>query len=224
MHLGRAFRKVEVQNPIDASEVRVCCGAAISTQRLVALACQHGWGDLEALAGLPGQLGGAVVMNAQNIGRFVEQITLVSLTGTVEQFTHEQLRFAYRYTAVEPGVIVEVAFRFSRVPSERATECIKRALAYRNTTQELRLPSAGCAFKNPNGQSAGRLIDRAGLKGTRIGDAQISLRHANFIVNLGQATCDDVLALMEYVQRCVARTFGVWLEPEVRLLGERWHS
>jgi len=223
VHLGRTFRKVEVQGPAEANAVRVCCGAAVLTQRLVTLACQHGWGDLEALAGLPGQVGGAVVMNAQNIGRFVEEIALVSLKGTVERFTHEQLRFAYRYTALEPGVIVEVVFRFSRVPPEIATECIKRALTYRNATQELRLPSAGCAFKNPNGQSAARLIDRAGLKGTRIGDAQISRRHANFVVNMGQATCDDVLSLMEYVQRCVAREFGVWLEPEVRLLGECWH-
>ncbi|MBI4354413.1 MAG: UDP-N-acetylenolpyruvoylglucosamine reductase, partial [Candidatus Omnitrophica bacterium] len=82
--------------------------------------------------------------------------------------------------------------------------------------------SAGCAFKNPPRLSAGRLIDEVGLKGTRIGDARVSLRHANFFVNLGRATCDDVLSLMEYVQRRVARSTGVLLEPEVRLLGERW--
>jgi UDP-N-acetylmuramate dehydrogenase len=222
VHLGRAFRHITVHGLTDTSGARVCCGAAVPTQRLVTLACQHGWGDLEALAGLPGQVGGAVVMNAQNIGRFVQQVTVVSLRGTVERLTHEQLGFAYRYTALEPGVIVDVSFQFPTAPAERATEGVKRTLAYRNATQELRLPSAGCAFKNTNGQSAGRLIDQAGLKGTRFGDAQISRRHANFIVNLGGATCDDVLALMEYIQRCVARAFGVWLEPEIRVLGERW--
>jgi len=86
------------------------------------------------------------------------------------------------------------------------------------------VPSAGCAFKNPAGHSAGRLIDQMGLKGSRIGDAQVSFRHANFIVNLGQATCDDVLALMEHIQRRVVARAGVQLEPEVRLLGERWRS
>ena len=84
------------------------------------------------------------------------------------------------------------------------------------------MPPAGCAFKNPPGVGAGRLIDQAGLKGVRIGDAQVSRRHAIFIVNLGRATCDDVLSLMEHIQRRVAQEFRVMLEPEVRLVGERF--
>ena len=222
IHLGQAFRLVDVASDADDPTALVQCGAGLFTQRLVMLAGRHGWGELEALAGLPGQVGGAVVMNAQQIGRFVERVTMVTFDGTVKHLRGADVQFAYRYTALEPGILVGVLFRFPKVTPEEAAERIRQALRYRNTTQDLQLPSAGCAFKNPNGTSAGRLIDQAGLKGSRIGDARVSLRHANFIVNLGQATCDDVLSLMEHVQRGVARTFGVWLEPEVRLLGARW--
>ena len=220
IHLGRGFRTLQDLHHPDAPTARVRCGGALLTQRLVFLAAQRGWGELEALAGLPGQIGGAVVMNAQDIGRFVQQVHLVSLDGTIRALSREQLTFSYRYTAMEPGIIAEVVLQFPRVDPLEATTRVRRALHYRNTTQETGLPSAGCAFKNPPGLSAGRLIDQAGLKGTRIGDAQVSLRHANFIVNLGRATCDDVLSLMEHLQRRVAREFRVMLEPEVRLIGE----
>ncbi len=223
LHLGRGFRTIQEVSHQDAPMARVSCGAGLLTQRLVFLAAKHGWGELEALAGLPGQLGGAVAMNAQDIGRFVQQISVVSCDGTVRQLTRDQLRFGYRYTALEPGIIAEVILQFPKVPAPEAYERIRRALQHRNATQEVRLPSAGCAFKNPPGVGAGRLIDQSGLKGTRIGDARVSDRHANFIVNMGHATCDDVLSLMEHVQRRVEHAFHVTLEPELRLLGERLH-
>ena len=222
VHLGRGFRTVQETGHPDDSAAMVHCGASLLTQRLVFLAARHGWGGLEMLAGLPGQVGGAVVMNAQDIGQFVQRLTLVSLDGTVRQVTRDQLRFSYRYTAVDSGIITEVMMRFPKVPPAEAYERIRAALQRRNTTQEVRLPSAGCAFKNPPGLGAGRLIDQAGLKGIRIGDAQVSKRHANFIVNLGRATCDDVLSLMEHIQRRVHHQFGVMLDPEVRLVGERF--
>ena len=221
VHLGRGFRTVRDVSHPDAPTATVVCGASLLTQRLVYLAATHGWGELETLAGLPGHLGGAVAMNAQDIGRFIQRINLVAPDGTVRQFSREQLRFSYRYTALEPGIITEVVLQFPKVPPAEAYERIRQKLAYRNSTQEVRLPSAGCAFKNLPGMGAGSLIDRAGLKGARIGDAQVSTRHANFIVNLGRATCDDVLSLMEHIQRRVRQTFHVTLEPEVRLIGER---
>ena len=222
VHLGGGFRTIQIQEEPDDTVATVHCGAALLTQRLVSLAAQHGWGDVEQLAGLPGQLGGAVAMNAQDIGRLIRRISLVSLDGTVRELTRDQMHFSYRYTALEPGIITDVVLQFPKVPVAQARERIRQALAYRNSSQEVGLPSAGCAFKNPPGVGAGRLIDQAGLKGSRIGDAQVSFRHANFIVNLGQATCDDVLSLMEYVQRRVRLTFRVGLEPEVRLVGERY--
>ncbi len=222
VHLGRAFRTIEDLSDADAPAARVRCGAALLTQRLVFLAARYGWGDLEALAGLPGQIGGAVAMNAQEIGRCVESITIVGFDGTPRQLARDQLRFAYRDAALGPGIIAEAVLRFPKVPPAQAYDRIRRALQHRNSTQETGLPSAGCAFKNPPGVSAGRLIDEAGLKGARIGDAQVSRRHANFIVNLGRATCDDVLALMEHMQRRVRQQFDLLLEPEVRLVGERF--
>ena len=222
VHLGKGFREVSELLDAGAADVRLRCGAAVMTQRVVSLACQQGWGGLEALAGLPGQLGGAIAMNAQNIGRFVEQVTLVGLDGRRQELPREQIEFSYRYSGLGPGIVVEVVLRFPRVAAEQSAAPDRQALCRRNATQELSLPSAGCAFKNPPGLSAGRLIDEAGLKGTRIGDAMVSWRHANFIVNVGQATCDDVISLMEHIQRHVAGKTGIHLEPEVRLVGERF--
>ena len=223
IHLGREFRIVRDVPQPEPAVARVVCGAALLTQRLVYLAAQHGWGDLESLAGLPGQIGGAVAMNAQDIGRCVRQVSLVRYDGTVTPLSRDQMQFRYRDAALEPGIMAEVELEFPRIPPEQASERIRQALAYRNNTQDTRLPSAGCAFKNPPGVGAGRLIDQLGLKGARIGDAQVSARHANFIVNVGQATCDDVLSLMEHLQQRVRQETGVVLEPELRLLGEQWN-
>ena len=220
VHLGRGFRTIQDAGEVESPAVRVRCGAALLTQRLVYLAAKHGWGELEALAGLPGWLGGAVSMNAQEIGRFVQEVHLVRFDGTERMLRRDQLAFSYRYAALEPGIISHVVLQFPKVAPEEAYDRIRRALQYRNSSQEVRLPSAGCAFKNPPGLPAGKLIDQLGLKGSRIGDAQISRRHANFIVNLGHATCDDVLSLMEYVQRRVDEESGVRLEPELRMIGE----
>ncbi len=222
LHLGRGFQAVSEEPPMEEGYAVVQCGAALSARRLVSFATERGWGDLEALAGLPGQLGGALTMNAQEIGRFVQGLRFVSWDGSMHSRTRDEVRFGYRYTALDPGVVTDVRLRFRMVSRAEASERIDAALRYRNSTQDLRLPSAGCAFKNPPGIGAGLLIDHAGLKGARIGDAQISCRHANFIVNLGQATSDEVLSLMEYVQRCVDRMFGMRLEPEVRMIGEPW--
>ena len=224
VHLGRGFRTVQELSGPDEPSVRVRCGAALLTQRLVYLGARHGWGSVERFAGLPGHVGGAVIMNAQDIGRYVRKVRLVSMDGTLRQLTPDAIHFGYRYTAIEPGIVTDVDLEFPRIPPEEAAASIRTSLAYRNSTQDLRVPSAGCAFKNPPGASAGRLIDEAGLKGVRLGDAQISTRHANFIVNLGYASCDQVLALMEHTQRMVDRHFGVMLEPELRLLGEPWSS
>lgn len=222
LRLGNGFRTVEMPGGEQDDPALVRCGAALITQRLVSLAGRHGWSGLESMAGLPGQIGGAVVMNAQNIGRFVQDITLVTFAGAIQRLTRDQLRFAYRDAAIPPGVVTEARFAFPRAAAQESSDRIRQALRHRNQTQETGLPSAGCAFKNPAGESAGRLIDLAGLKGARIGDAQVSRRHANFIVNLGLATCDDVLSLMEHIQRRVDERFSIRLEPEVRLLGERW--
>ncbi len=225
MHLRRPyFTELTVDEASSTTQaVRVWCGAGLTTHRVVLAAAQAGWGGAERLAGLPGSIGGAVAMNAQDIGQFVEEVVLVDYGGQVRHLTRAALRFCYRYTDMPEGVMVRVRLAFPRVPQAEAAAAIDHVFARRKTTQELSWSSAGCAFKNPGGdcQPAGALIDRSGLKGTRVGEAQVSLRHANFIINLGHATALDVLGLMERIQAQVRRDHGVWLEPEVRILGER---
>ncbi len=223
IHLGRQFRTAETLDADpDAPTARVRCGAALLTQRLVALGARHGWGELDALAGVPGQLGGAIAMNAQNAGRFIRSVTMLSLNGQLRELPASALHFSYRFASLGSGIVTSAVLEFPKAPAAEVTERVKTVLRYRNSTQDVRLPSAGCAFVNPPGAGAGKMIDQAGLKGARIGDAQVSFRHANFIVNMGQATSDHVLALMEHVQRTVQREFSVLLRPEIRLLGEAW--
>ncbi len=224
IHLGRVFRSIEIISEPDDVVVRVRCGGATTTSSLVAQACRHGWLGLDALAGLPGQLGGAIVMNAQNIGQFVRSVQLMTFEGEIKTLLAAALQFGYRHSMVEPGIIISVDLEFSKTSPNEATESIRQILMRRNNTQDLNWPSAGCAFRNPLDRAAGQLIDEAGLKGSRIGDAMISERHANFLINLGQAKSDDVLALMEYVQRRVRQTFGVEMEPELRILGQTWKT
>jgi UDP-N-acetylmuramate dehydrogenase len=220
IHLGAAFSHLEIMPQAADNRIRVRCGAAVLSQQLVSMAARYGWAGFEALAGLPGQVGGAVVMNAQNIGDFVEKVRLVSPQGELIVLDRKQLAFAYRYSELPTGVIVEVILECYPMPAERAAFLIREKLERRNATQDLNYPSSGCAFRNPPEIPAGKLIDQAGLKGTRIGDAQISERHANFIINVGQASAEDVLALVEYVQQKVYQQSGIKLEPEVRMIGE----
>ena len=220
LHLGRGFQRIERLPASEDGTVRVRCGAALTTQRLVSLAAQEGWGGLDVLAGLPGQIGGAVSMNAQGIGAFVDSVTLATFDGSVRQVGREELLFKYRDASLPAGIVTDVVLHFPTAPPDEASASIQKVLERRNCTQEVRLPSAGCAFRNPPGEHAGRLIDQAGLKGSRIGDALVSPQHANFIVNLGSATCDDVLSLMEHIQRRVLERFGVRLEPELRVMGQ----
>ena len=210
----------------DASEtVTVTCGAGVSTQQLVRAALRHGFGPVHALSGLPGSIGGAVAMNAQNIGALIDRVTMITDDIEVVQRSKAQCEFGYRSADLGGGLVIQATMTFQRVTDDGDKLGVQRVLAHRRTTQELQLPSAGCAFKNPSTeQSAGRLIDLSGLKGSRVGDACVSDKHANFVVNAGCSRSVDVLLLMERVQQRVWRDHGLWLEPEVRIIGERWEQ
>ncbi|MBI4355143.1 MAG: UDP-N-acetylmuramate dehydrogenase [Candidatus Omnitrophica bacterium] len=218
-----AFAEIVCESSDDSPDLVVRCGAGVATQRLVLLAAQRGLAGAASLAGLPGTVGGAIAMNAQNICRFVTGITTLHADGSLHTLEAGDFDWSYRYTDLQGGLVLEATLRFAPADAEETACAIRTAYGRRRATQELTLPSAGCAFKNPQtGEGSGALIDRAGLKGERVGDAQVSLRHANFIVNLGRASSCDVLQLMERMQRRVADEFGVTLEPEVRILGEKW--
>lgn len=175
-------------------------------------------------AGIPGTVGGAVRMNAgATLGETVdvlESITLVERGGEVVDRPAEALRMSYRTSHLPPGAIVARA-RLRTVADELARwEAMDAFLARRKATQPLDKPSCGSTFRNPAGDHAGRLIEAAGLKGYTRGGAQVSEKHANFVVNLGSATAADLRAVIEHVQAEVHRQFGVELQREVHFVGD----
>lgn len=191
---------------------------------LVREACKLGLGGLEQLAGIPGTLGGSVAMNAgageQELGRLVRTVVLAGADGE-EEWTAEQLRFAYRSTNLPAGkVVVAVQLKLVNAEPESLQEEVKQRLLQRRRSQGVGRPNAGSVFKNPPGEQAWKLIDRAGMRGAVVGGARVSERHSNFIVNGGCASAADVLTLIEQIQDRVYRQSGISLEPEVRIVGE----
>ncbi len=205
------------------AEVEV--GAGHPLPRLVQEAARRGLSGLEALGGVPGSVGGALYMNGgaagQSIGDVTDEVRAATLAGQRIVLSRDEMEFGYRSSRLQAGDLVVLSARLRLRPGRR--EDVEAALREfsrrRRLTQPLELPNAGSIFKNPPGDYAGRLIEAAGCKGLRRGDAQVSPRHANFIVNLGNATARDVLCLMAEVRRRVRARSGVALEPEVRLLG-----
>lgn len=190
---------------------------------LIGRAIRRALSGLEWAAGIPGTVAGCVVMNAgTRLGEMkqaVKAVRIVRPDGTILDVPAADIEFAYRRAHLPAGIVVGVWLQLK--PGERADieKVVKEYLRYRRDTQPLALPSAGCVFKNPPQDSAGRLVEAAGLKGFRIGDAQVSDKHANFIVNRGRATAKDVLALIRKVRAHVACKTGVKLELELKLAG-----
>ena len=196
--------------------------AGFPLSRLVRFAINNRLSDLEFLAGIPGSIGGAWAMNAGSYGKEIKDITAylntVSYDGQVIRKGEKKLGFGYRTLKLEPGeVIVSGGIKLSPGDAENIQKETRRLWSQRRAAQPLNRPSCGSVFKNPPGDFAGRLIEKTGLKGVQWGGAQISTRHANFIVNQGQARARDVLYLMNLIRARVRQQSGVLLEPEVRL-------
>jgi UDP-N-acetylmuramate dehydrogenase len=188
-------------------------------------ASEHGLTGLEFAAGIPGTIGGAVCMNAGTsggeFGDVVESATLLTPDGELIARNKEELEFGYRSANIPPGhLVVDVRVVLRRGNKEQIKARVKDLLDTRKQRQPLGFPSAGSVFRNPLEESAGKLIETANLKGKTIGGAQVSDKHANFIVNVGAATAKDVLALMEIVKQTVLDVHGVRLEPEIKILEE----
>jgi UDP-N-acetylmuramate dehydrogenase len=200
--------------------------AGVSHSQVTRFCAQRGLSGLEFAAGIPGSVGGWVAMNAGVPGReiadCVREIEVMSPTGrTRRHLGRAALRFVYRALhGLAPGsVVVSALLGVSPSTAAEVRSGVERLLSRRAESQPLNVPSCGSVFKNPPGDYAGRLIEAVGLKGHRIGNAQISPLHANFIANLGAATAGDVLALIEYARKTVEARAGVRLEPEVRIVG-----
>lgn len=193
--------------------------AGVPLQRLIGWAVSRGLAGVEMLVCIPGSVGGAVVMNAgtpeATIGEAVVGVWCVDGAGRLFRRDAADVSWGYRTTDInEPVVEVEVALR-PEDPDEIQSR-MTAALRRRQVTQPLDLPSAGCFFRNPPGDAAGRLLDLAGMKGARLGGAEVSAKHANFIVNRGGARASDVVALARMASERVFTAFGVRLEEEVR--------
>lgn len=223
--LGRAFDYARWS--AEGAEVVVAAvGAASRVGRLVRRAVAAGLGGLEAAEGIPGTVGGGLLMNAGaygvEIGGLVTEVRGVGSDGRERRLGRDALAFAYRQATLPPGfVVTEVALGLRRAPRHELRDRMLAARARREASQPKGHPSAGSMFKNPPGDFAARLIEAAGLKGTKLGQVQISSKHANFFVNLGGGRAAEVRALMDLAQRRVWERFQAWLEPEVRLVG-RW--
>jgi UDP-N-acetylmuramate dehydrogenase len=199
--------------------------AGVRLPRLMQFALGRELSGMEWAAGIPGTVGGGVVMNAgtrlgemQNVLKAVDLVTIYGKRKRVEACT---LSFMYRKTILPKGIVVGAWLQLTTAMKGTIQSVTKDYLQYRKTTQPLTLPNAGSVFKNPTGDSAGRLIEAAGLKGLQIGDAQVSTKHANFIVNRGAATAEQVLSLVQKVRKQVARKFGVRLQLEWKVIGEK---
>jgi UDP-N-acetylmuramate dehydrogenase len=191
---------------------------------LIGYAIRRSLAGLEWAAGIPGTVAGCVVMNAgTRLGEMkdsVKAVRIVTPTGTVLDRPAQDIVFGYRRAELPAGIVAGVWLQLKPGIRSDIEKVVKDYLHYRRDTQPLTLPSAGCVFKNPPNDSAGRVVEAAGLKGAHVGDAEVSRQHANFIVNQGHATAKDVLALIRKVRAHVLRKTGVKLDLELKVVGQ----
>jgi len=191
---------------------------------LIGYAVRRSLRGLEWAAGIPGTVGGCLAMNAgTRLGEMkdaVKAVRLVKMNGQVDDLDASDIRFDYRRAHLPKGIVVGVWLQLREGVRAEIERMVKDYLHYRRNTQPLAMPSAGCVFKNPPKDSAGRLIEAAGLKGLRVGDAEVSPKHGNFIVNRGQARAADVIALIRKVRHAIQRQAGVRLDLELKIVGE----
>jgi UDP-N-acetylmuramate dehydrogenase len=222
--LARGFCRIaELECRSEGSMVFAEAGQSLGT--LVQFATEKGLSGLEWAAGIPGTVGGALFMNAGAFGGemkdLVHSVRILDQEGNLAEWSGGSIRFGYRRIDLpEGGVILSGTFRLQAESSRGVKSRVQEILRRRMDKQPAHLPSAGSIFKNPQGLAAGRLIEESGLKGSRIGNAQVSEKHANFIVNLGGASARDISGLIAHVQGRVLQEKGIRLEMEIQVIGE----
>ncbi len=226
LKLAGEFEEIHLVTRANSSRTMITAGAAVLVRLLGKFALDQGLAGLNFTLGIPGSLGGAIRMNAGAWGGcmadYVSSIRVLNLNGDIVDMNRDQLQFSYRGLDLEKGTII-LSSRFELKYTDRDAlqkEAI-RMQKERRLTQPLSLPSAGSVFRNPSGdKAAGELIDQAGLKGLQVGGAEVSTKHANFIVNKGHAKASDVLELIRQIQEAVFKRYSVNLEPEVIVIGQ----
>ncbi|MFM9965271.1 MAG: UDP-N-acetylmuramate dehydrogenase [Planctomycetaceae bacterium] len=204
---------------LDGTTLRAGSGALLS--QAISISVRAGLAGLEVLAGIPGTVGGALKGNAGGrsgeISETARSVTTLTAKGEVITRTGDDLSFVYRSSNITEPFILEGTFQLRADDPDEITTRMRKLWIMKKATQPLSDQSAGCIFKNPRGQSAGALIDQAGLKGTRMGGAEISDRHANFVVTHAGCKSEDVLRLVDLVRSKIAEQFGVELELEIQV-------
>lgn len=206
---------------VDGTSIRVMAGVTMA--RAAVFAASQGLSGLEFAHGIPGTIGGGVYMNAGayggELGSLCREVELMDREGKIHVLTHEQMDFSYRHSCLEETDWIVVSALLSLEPGKEETirARMKELQAKRLASQPLNYPSAGSAFKRPQGGYAAALIDQTGLKGFRVGDAAISEKHGGFAVNLGKATAEDMKTLLKEVSEKVEAQSGIHLEPEIRV-------
>ena len=206
---------------LDETHIRVMAGVTMT--RAAMFAAGLGLSGLEFAHGIPGSAGGGVYMNAGAYGgeicQVCEQVEVMDFQGNLSVWDNAQMGFSYRHSLLQErqAIVVSALFRLEKKDPRQIRDCMKELMAKRSASQPLDLPSAGSAFKRPQGGYAAALIDQAGLRGYRVGGAAIAQKHAGFAVNLGGATARDVRQLLEQVSEIVYEKSGIRLEPEIRI-------
>jgi UDP-N-acetylmuramate dehydrogenase len=212
---GEIFSKYEFKKD------SLTAGAAVDLQKVLQDSVRQGMGGLESLAGIPGTIGGAVKMNAGgrfgDIGTSVYSVQVMDKQGNIFDKNKPELVFDYRHVNITANVILAATMHLAEEDPEELLKTVKEVWIYKKNTQPLETRNAGCIFKNPRGLSAGVLIDRAGLKGEKIGGALISDKHANFVVTEKGCKSADVKALIKKIQQKVKEQFDVELELEIEV-------
>lgn len=218
LHLSQLTR-IEDQEPLV-----VYAEGGVRMPTLLGHAVSRSLSGLEWAAGIPGTVGGAVVMNAgTHLGEMkdcLKAIHFINSEGQVVIYPVSSISFSYRHAGLPNGVVVGAWIQLKSASGAKIESETKSYLQYRKNTQPLTQPNAGSVFKNPPNGSAGQLIEEAGLKGFRVGDAQVSTKHANFIVNVGRARATDAILLIKKIQQDVFHRTGIMLELEWKILGE----
>lgn len=208
-------------NQIQVGKNSITAGGGARLAHVISSAVRAGLGGLETLVGIPGTIGGALHGNAGShggdVGQWTSQANVMTRTGEIITRDRGDLVFAYRHSSLDELVIIDAQFQLESEDSQELTKRMQKQWIVKKASQPLAHQSAGCIFKNPRGLSAGLLIDQAGLKGTRIGGAEVSDRHANFIVVDRDTSSQDVLQLVDLVRSGVAEQLGVELELEIEI-------
>lgn len=219
--LGNQLKEISVQG------TEICFGSGVSLAQASKKAAELGLTGMEFAVGIPGSIGGAVYMNAGaydgEMSKVVKSVHVLNADGTLEVLEADALGFSYRHTALQGSgkIVTKVVLELLPGEKDAILEKMDGFSQSRISKQPLELPSAGSMFKRPPGYYAGTLIDQTGLKGYTVGGAQVSTKHAGFVVNIGGATAADVLQLIADVQAKIMSVHGVQLEPEVLVLGEK---